>query len=129
MDIEGDAFGKIYEYFLGKFAMTEGQKGGEFFTPDQHRPADRRGHRAVPRPHLRSGLRVGRHVRAVAPASSSTTRRTPAPRSRSTARSGWRDPIRLCKMNLAVHGLSGDIREANTYYEDLARQRRASSTS
>src|ERR1043166_4078062 len=31
--IEGDAFGKIYEYFLGKFAMTEGQKGGEFFTP------------------------------------------------------------------------------------------------
>ena len=33
MNIEGDAFGKIYEYILGKFAMTEGQKGGEFFTP------------------------------------------------------------------------------------------------
>ncbi|WP_419649260.1 type I restriction-modification system subunit M, partial [Thiolapillus sp.] len=33
MDIEGDAFGRIYEYFLGKFAMTEGQKGGEFYTP------------------------------------------------------------------------------------------------
>src|SRR5919201_795231 len=33
MNIEGDAFGKIYEYFLGKFAMAEGQKGGEFFTP------------------------------------------------------------------------------------------------
>ena len=33
MDIEGDAFGKIYEYFLGKFTMSEGQKGGEFFTP------------------------------------------------------------------------------------------------
>lgn len=32
-DLEGDAFGKIYEYFLGKFAMSEGQKGGEFFTP------------------------------------------------------------------------------------------------
>jgi len=26
-------FGRIYEYFLGKFAMSEGQKGGEFFTP------------------------------------------------------------------------------------------------
>ena len=25
--------GKIYEYFLGKFALSEGQKGGEFFTP------------------------------------------------------------------------------------------------
>ena len=33
MDIEGDAFGRIYEYFLGKFAMSEGAKGGEFFTP------------------------------------------------------------------------------------------------
>src|ERR1035437_4959599 len=33
MDIEGDAFGKIYEYFLGTFAMSQGQKGGEFFTP------------------------------------------------------------------------------------------------
>jgi len=33
MDIEGDVFGQVYEYFLGKFAMAEGQKGGEFFTP------------------------------------------------------------------------------------------------
>jgi type I restriction enzyme M protein len=30
---EGDVFGKIYEYFLGKFALTEGAKGGEFYTP------------------------------------------------------------------------------------------------
>jgi type I restriction enzyme M protein len=28
------------------------------------------------------------------------------------------ETIRLCKMNLAVHGLSGDIRQSNTYYED-----------
>ncbi|MEQ9099972.1 MAG: N-6 DNA methylase [Imperialibacter sp.] len=32
-DASGDVFGKIYEYFLGKFAHSEGQKGGEFFTP------------------------------------------------------------------------------------------------
>ncbi len=32
-DASGDVFGKIYEYFLGEFAMSEGQKGGEFFTP------------------------------------------------------------------------------------------------
>ncbi len=31
--VDFDAFGRIYEYFLGEFAMTEGQKGGEFFTP------------------------------------------------------------------------------------------------
>ena len=64
MDIEGDAFGKIYEYFLGKFAMSEGQKGGEFFTPYLAGQADRRGDRALSRPDLRPGLRVGRHVRA-----------------------------------------------------------------
>lgn len=29
LDIEGDVFGKIYEYFLGKFAMSEGKKGNE----------------------------------------------------------------------------------------------------
>ena len=33
MEIEGDAFGKIYEYFLGKFAAAEGKGGGEFYTP------------------------------------------------------------------------------------------------
>ena len=26
--------------------------------------------------------------------------------------------VRIAKMNLAIHGLSGDIREGNTYYED-----------
>ncbi|UJS25546.1 type I restriction-modification system subunit M [Thiothrix winogradskyi] len=33
LDASGDVFGKIYEFFLGKFALSEGQKGGEFFTP------------------------------------------------------------------------------------------------
>ena len=32
-DVPGDVFGKIYEYFLAKFALSEGQGGGEFFTP------------------------------------------------------------------------------------------------
>jgi len=31
--LDYDAFGKIYEYFLGEFARTEGSKGGEFYTP------------------------------------------------------------------------------------------------
>jgi type I restriction enzyme M protein len=29
------------------------------------------------------------------------------------------DTVRLCRMNLAVHGLAGVIREGNTYYEDI----------
>jgi hypothetical protein len=32
-DLEFDAFGRIYEYFLREFARAEGQKGGEYFTP------------------------------------------------------------------------------------------------
>ncbi len=32
-DIEGDAFGKIYEYFLGEFAMAEGQRVENSITP------------------------------------------------------------------------------------------------
>lgn len=33
LEIDGDAFGQVYEYFLGNFAMAEGQKGGVFYTP------------------------------------------------------------------------------------------------
>ena len=32
-DVQLDIFGDIYEYFLSKFALAEGQGGGEFFTP------------------------------------------------------------------------------------------------
>lgn len=30
----------------------------------------------------------------------------------------WKDTQKLCRLNLAVHGLSGDVRVANSYYED-----------
>lgn len=32
-DLSGDVFGRVYEYFLGKFAASEGAKGGEYYTP------------------------------------------------------------------------------------------------
>ena len=32
-DANGDFFGKVYEYFMGKFSRKLGQKGGEFYTP------------------------------------------------------------------------------------------------
>src|SRR4028119_409468 len=34
LNIPGDAFGKIYEYFMSSFAMKTMQKGGEFYTPE-----------------------------------------------------------------------------------------------
>nr|MBF0685683.1 SAM-dependent DNA methyltransferase [Pseudomonas sp.] len=32
-DNEQDVVGRVYEYFLGNFAATEGKGGGEFYTP------------------------------------------------------------------------------------------------
>jgi type I restriction enzyme M protein len=117
MDIEGDAFGKIYEYFLGKFAMSEGQKGGEFFTPTSivkliveiiepfhgriYDPACGSGGMFV-----QSAAFVEHHKKAITDLSIYGQEKVA-------------ETIRLCKMNLAVHGLTGDIRQANTYYEDL----------
>ncbi len=61
-DIEGDAFGKVYEYFLGKFALAEGQ-GRRILHANADRPADRRDHRAVQRQDPRPRVWVWRHVR------------------------------------------------------------------
>src|SRR3984957_2944480 len=117
MEIEGDAFGKIYEYFLGKFAMTEGQKGGEFFTPTSivkliveiiepfhgriYDPACGSGGMFV-----QSAAFVEQHRKAVTDISIYGQEKVA-------------ETIRLCKMNLAVHGLAGDIRQGVTYYEDI----------
>ena len=120
MDIGGDAFGKIYEYFLGKFAMKEGHRGGEFFTSTSivkliveiiapyhgkiYDPAYGSGGMFV-----QSAVFVKHHKKIVATEISIYGQERVA------------EPIRLCKMRLAVLGLSGDIRQGNTYYEDLHR--------
>ncbi|MDY7023282.1 MAG: class I SAM-dependent DNA methyltransferase, partial [Cyanobacteriota bacterium] len=31
---QGDILGQVYEYFLGEFALAEGKKGGQFYTPE-----------------------------------------------------------------------------------------------
>jgi type I restriction enzyme M protein len=118
MEIEGDAFGKIYEYFLGKFAMSEGQKGGEFFTPtpivkliaEIIEPY----HGLIYDPACGSG---GMFVQSAA-----FVERHKQDPSREISIYGQErvaETVRLCKMNLAVHGLAGDIRQGNSYYEDL----------
>ena len=118
MDIQGDAFGKIYEYFLGKFAMSEGQKGGEFFTPtpivkliaEVLEPY----HGLIYDPACGSG---GMFVQSAA-----FVERHKHDPSREISIYGMErvaETVRLCKMNLAVHGLAGDIRQGNSYYEDL----------
>ena len=31
---QADVLGRVYEYFLGQFALNEGKKGGQFYTPE-----------------------------------------------------------------------------------------------
>jgi type I restriction enzyme M protein len=113
---EGDAFGKIYEYFLGKFAMAEGQKGGEFFTPisivklivEIIEPY----HGRILDPACGSGGMFVQSAAFVAHHKKNVNEISIYGQEKVA------ETIRLCKMNLAVHGLSGDIRQSNTYYED-----------
>lgn len=115
-DIEGDAFGKIYEYFLGNFAMTEGHRGGEFFTPtsivklivDIIEPFEGR----ILDPACGSGGMFVQSARFVEEHRKSIDGISIYGQER------VEETIRLAKMNLAVHGLSGDIVPSNTYYED-----------
>ena len=120
MDIEGDAFGKIYEYFLGNFAMAEGAKGGEFFTPTSLvkliveiiQPFQGR----ILDPACGSG---GMFVQSAEFIHNHRGDGNGQISIYGTER--VLETIRLCKMNLAVHGLEGDIRQANSYYEDSHR--------
>lgn len=117
-DLEGDAFGKIYEYFLSSFALSEGQKGGEFFTPtslvklivEVIEPY----HGRIFDPACGSG---GMFVQSAAFVEHH--RKNPNTEISIFGQEKTNETLRLCKMNLAVHGLSGDIRQGNTYYEDI----------
>jgi type I restriction enzyme M protein len=117
IEVEGDVFGKIYEYFLGNFAMKEGQKGGEFFTPTSIvkliveiiEPY----HGRILDPACGSGGMFVQSARFV-----ENHQKNPTDEISIYGQERVAETIRLCKMNLAVHGLSGDIRQANTYYED-----------
>ena len=118
MDIEGDAFGRIYEYFLGNFAMAEGHKGGEFYTPTSIvkliveiiEPF----HGRIFDPACGSGGMFVQSARFVQEHQARPTDEISVFGQERVA-----ETVRLCKMNLGVHGLSGDIRQGNSYYEDL----------
>ncbi|NJN47546.1 MAG: SAM-dependent DNA methyltransferase, partial [Candidatus Competibacteraceae bacterium] len=121
-DTTGDVFGQIYEYFLGKFALAEGQGGGEFFTP-----------RSVVRlmveiiePHggtvfdpacgsggmfVQSADFIAAHRKELEAQGVDTSVFV-------YGQEKTLETVKLAKMNLAVNGLRGDIRQANTYYED-----------
>ncbi len=115
--VSGDVFGRIYEYFLTPFADQKAHDGGEFFTPISivsliaHVLDPDRG--TVLDPACGSGGMLLQSARTVEEHGESPTERL-------TFRGLEKNATTIClaKMNLAVHGLEGDIQQAITYYED-----------
>lgn len=114
---EGDLFGKIYEYFLNKFAMTGAQEGGEFFTPmslvqtivNVIEPD----HGIVFDPACGSAgmfVQTGYFIESEG--------LKPAEKVTFYGQEKAELNTKLAKMNLTVHGLEGKILEGNTFYED-----------
>ena len=114
---EGDLFGKIYEYFLNKFAMTGAQEGGEFFTPmslvqtivNVIEPD----HGIVFDPACGSAgmfVQTGYFIESEG--------LKPAEKVTFYGQEKAELNTKLAKMNLAVHGLEGNVQEGNTFYED-----------
>ncbi len=124
-DASGDIFGKIYEFFLGKFALSEGQKGGEFFTPtsvvklmveiiEPH-------HGTVYDPacgsagmFVQSQQFVERHRKKLDEMGEAHDE----DQLYVYGQEKTLDTVKLAKMNLAVNGLRGEIRQANSYTEN-----------
>lgn len=121
-DATGDIFGQIYEYFLGKFALSEGQGGGEFFTP-----------RSVVRlmveiiePHggtvfdpacgsggmfAQSADFISAHQAELQKQGKDTSVYVYGQEKKS-------ETVKLARMNLAVNGLRGEIKQGISYYDD-----------
>jgi len=116
-NIEGDAFGKVYEYFLGKFAIAEGAKGGEYFTPtsivrlivEVIEPFNGK----ILDPACGSGGMFVQSARFVEEHRNGKNSRLSI-----YGQERVDETVRLCKMNLAVHGLEGQVSQSNTYYEN-----------
>ncbi len=111
----GDVFGRINEYFLMKFAMQGAQDNGEFFTPPSIVQTIvnviEPDHGIVFDPACGSG---GMFVQ-----SSHFIERHGASHNVTFYGHEYKTSnLRLALMNLAVHGLEGSIKEANTFYED-----------
>ena len=118
--LDYDAFGRIYEYFLGKFAMTEGQGGGEFYTPSSIvkllAEVIEPYHGRILDPACGSGGMFVSSARFV-----SEHKKNPAAELSIHGVEKTDETGRLCRLNLAVHGLEGEIKHGgniNSYYDD-----------
>jgi type I restriction enzyme M protein len=118
--LDFDAFGRIYEYFLGEFAMSEGQGGGEFYTPASIvqllTQVIEPYHGQILDPACGSGGMFVQSARFVA-----EHHKNPADELSIFGVEKTDETGRLARLNLAVHGLEGEIKHGgniNSYYDD-----------
>ena len=115
-NLSGDIFGKVYEFFLGKFASSEGKGGGEYYTPT-----------SVVR--LMVEMIEPFHGRILDPACGSggmfvqsadfVQRSSANPDNISVygiEKEG--ETVKLARMNMFLHGLNNHIVHGNSYYSD-----------
>ncbi len=111
-----DIFGRIYEYFLGKFTEAEGKKGGEFYTPRSLtrlivEVLDVKGGRIFDPACGSGGFYVSALERLGKRGLDKDTLSIFGQDSKPMA---WK----MCKMNLALRGAEGDIRIGDSYHDD-----------
>ncbi len=120
-DIDVDLFGEIYEFFLGSFAMEEGQGGGAFYTPasvvkymvEVLRPVT--GDKKFLDPACGSG---GMFVQAARYMHRHNATNQDMMRFRCYGVEKEPDTVKLAKMNLLLNNVRGEITEANSFYSD-----------
>lgn len=109
---ESDVLGRVYEYFITNFASTEGTRGGEFFTP-----------RSVVK--LLVAIMEPKEGKVFDPACGSggmfvqsAVFTTNGGGLSFYGQESVDTTLRLCKMNLILHGLYGEIRLGNSLLDD-----------
>ncbi len=116
-----DIFGQIYEYFLGNFALAEGQGGGAFYTPasvvqymvEVLQPTT--GDKKFLDPACGSG---GMFVQAARYMHRHNATNDQMMHFRCYGVEKDPDTVKLAKMNLLLNNVRGEITEANSFYSD-----------
>ena len=113
----GDVFGRIYEYFLNKFAMSGAQEGGEFFTPISLvqmivNVIEPTGGIVFDPACGSAGMAVQTGYFVESQGNNVNDKITFYGQEKADLNT------KLAKMNLAVHGLNGKVIQGNTFYED-----------
>ena len=123
-DISIDIFGHIYEYFLGNFALEEGQGGGAFYTPasvvrymvEVLRPEP--GDKKFLDPACGSGGMFVQAARYMHNHNRSLNGNREMMKFRCYGVEKESDTVKLAKMNLLLNNVRGEITEANSFYAD-----------